>query len=261
MRYASETFDPPARELATVVSCAARITPDGEHMAEWFQQYVHYQCNRIAFDLRMIDQNCDKDVTIAEFGSVPLLLTASLASLGYSITGIDIAPDRFSRSIDDLGLKVVKRDIETEALPFPDEEFDVVLFNELFEHLRINPIFTMREVHRILTPGGRLFLSTPNLRSLAGLANFLLRNRCYSCEADPYDEFSKLENLGHMGHVREYTTREIVEFLGRIGFEVREIVYRGTFGKPWADAICRLASPLRPFVTYIGLKRLDQASK
>lgn len=127
---------------------------------------------------------------------------------------------------------MVSCDIETEKLPFHDSQFDVVLFNELFEHLRINPIFTMREVHRILKPGGLLFLSTPNLRSLAGLANFLLKNRCYSCEADPYDEFSKLEGLGHMGHVREYTTREITEFLGRIGFEVREIVFRGTFGKP-----------------------------
>jgi hypothetical protein len=99
-----------------------------------------------------------------------------------------------------------------------------------------------------------LFLSTPNLRSLAGLANFLLKNQCYSCEAVLYDEYSKLEHLGHMGHVREYTTREVVEFLTRIGFEIREIVYRGTFGKSWADAICRLASPLRPFVTYVGAR-------
>ena len=93
-----------------------------------------------------------------------------------------------------------------------------------------------------------------NLRSLAGLANFLLKNRCYSCEAEPYQEFSKLESLGHMGHVREYTTREVVEFLARIGFEVREIVYRGRFGVPWADAMCRLAAPLRPFVTYVGVR-------
>jgi SAM-dependent methyltransferase len=167
-----------------------------------------------------VDEHCDKDAAIIEFGAVPLLLTASLARLGYSITGVDIAPERFSRAINDLALEVVRCNIETERLPFHDSQFDVALFNELFEHLRINPIFTMREVHRILKPGGLLFLSTPNLRSLAGLANFLLRNRCYSCESDPYDEFSELEGLGHMGHVREYTTREITEFLGRIGFEV-----------------------------------------
>jgi 2-polyprenyl-3-methyl-5-hydroxy-6-metoxy-1,4-benzoquinol methylase len=254
MQYAVEKFDPPTQELATVVSCAERIHPDTEQMAEWFQEYVQSQNNRIIFGLKIVDEHCDKGAAIIEFGAVPLLLTASLARLGYSITGVDIAPERFSRAINDLALEVVRCNIETERLPFHDSQFDVALFNELFEHLRINPIFTMREVHRILKPGGLLFLSTPKLRSLAGLANFLLRNRCYSCESDPYDEFSELEGLGHMGHVREYTTREITEFLGRIGFEVREIVFRGTFGKPWADALCRLASPLRPFATYIGVK-------
>jgi SAM-dependent methyltransferase len=254
MRYSAEEFVPPAQELATVVSSAERITPDAEHMLRWFEQYVNSQKDRLAFDLEVIRKRCDKGAAIIEFGAVPLLLTASLTRLGYSVRSIDIAADRFSRSIKDLNLDVVSCDIETEKLPFHDSQFDVALFNELFEHLRINPIFTMREVHRILKPGGLLFLSTPNLRSLAGLANFLLKNRCYSCESDPYDEFSKLEGLGHMGHVREYTTREITEFLGRIGFEVREIVFRGTFGKPWADALCRLASSLRPFATYIGVK-------
>jgi 2-polyprenyl-3-methyl-5-hydroxy-6-metoxy-1,4-benzoquinol methylase len=161
MRYATEKFDPPTQELATVVSCAERIHPDAEQMAEWFQDYVQSQKNRIAFDLKVVDEQCEKGAAIIEFGAVPLLLTASLARLGYSVTGIDIAPDRFSDSIRNIGLKVIKCDIETEALPFHDSQFDVALFNELFEHLRINPIFTMREVNRVLKPGGLLFLSTP----------------------------------------------------------------------------------------------------
>jgi 2-polyprenyl-3-methyl-5-hydroxy-6-metoxy-1,4-benzoquinol methylase len=140
MRYATEKFDPPTQELATVVSCAERIHPDAEQMAEWFQDYVQSQKNRIAFDLKVVDEECEKGAAIIEFGAVPLLLTASLARLGYSVTGIDIAPDRFSDSIRNIGLKVIKCDIETEALPFHDSQFDVVLFNELFEHLRINPI-------------------------------------------------------------------------------------------------------------------------
>jgi SAM-dependent methyltransferase len=254
MRYATEDLVPPAQELAAVETCAAHIAPDAEQMSEWFQDYVQHQKNRIAFDLVLIHKRCGKSAAIAEFGAIPLLMTASLARDGYSVTGVDIAPERFSKAIDDLDLEVLRCDIETQVLPFHDCQFDVVLFNELFEHLRINPIFTMREVHRILKPGGVLFLSTPNLRSLAGLANFLLKNRCYSCCADPYAEFSKLEDLGHMGHVREYTTREIIEFLSRIGFEIREIVFRGTFGRHWADAFCRIASPFRPFVTYVAAK-------
>jgi hypothetical protein len=99
-----------------------------------------------------------------------------------------------------------------------------------------------------------LMLSSPNMRSLAGIGNLLIKNECYSCAPDPFEQYSRLERLGHMGHVREYTTRELASFLTRIGFEVREIVYRGTFGKAWADALCRLANPLRPLASYIAVK-------
>lgn len=254
MRHRSEAFTAPARDLDLVVECARHILADDAGLADWFPAYVRSQQRRIAFDLGLVRERCAPTATIVEFGAVPLLLTLPLARLGYPITGVDLAPERFAGTIETLGLTVLRCDIEAEPLPFPDAHVDVALFNELFEHLRINPIVTMREVHRILKPGGLLFLSTPNLRSLAGLANFLLKNRCYSCEGRPYDEYGKLETLGHMGHVREYTTREITEFLERIGFTVEEIVHRGTFDRAWADAICRVLPALRPFASYVARK-------
>lgn len=254
LRHSSEAFVATSADLETVASCARAVSPDNGRHAGWFANYVETQKRRIAFDLSLVRERCDGNAAIVEFGAVPLLLTAPLARLGYRVTGVDIAPERFGHAIEALRLDVVRADIETERLSFPDGRFDVALFNELFEHLRINPIATMREVHRILRPGGRLFLSTPNLRSLAGLANFLLKNRCYSCGARPYDEYEKLETVGHMGHVREYTTREMTEFLTRIGFEIEEIVHRGTFDIGWADTLCRALPGLRPFATYVARK-------
>lgn len=45
---------------------------------------------------------------------------------------------------------------EEEPLPFADDAVDVVVFNEVFEHLRVNPIFTFREINRVLRPQGTL---------------------------------------------------------------------------------------------------------
>jgi SAM-dependent methyltransferase len=53
-----------------------------------------------------------------------------------------------------------------ESQEFPDQAFDVVTMWEVIEHLP-DPRTTLAEVWRILRPGGRLVLSTPDAGSLA----------------------------------------------------------------------------------------------
>ena len=131
----------------------------------------------------------------------------------------------------------------------------MVIFNELFEHLRINPIFTMREIHRVLKPGGRLMLSTPSLRSLRGLANLLLKDKSFSVSANLYEAYEKLEWLGHMGHVREYTATEVTVFLDRLGFDIDALVFRGRDPNNLINRIIGVFPALKPFVTYVARRR------
>jgi SAM-dependent methyltransferase len=51
-------------------------------------------------------------------------------------------------------------------LPFGDGAFDMVFCTEVLEHLK-NPLGALREIRRILTPGGRLTLSVPNATGFA----------------------------------------------------------------------------------------------
>jgi hypothetical protein len=46
--------------------------------------------------------------------------------------------------------------------------------------------------------------------------------------ADPVQEYGKLRSIGHMGHVREYSAREVQRFLAASGFTVQSIDYRST---------------------------------
>ncbi|HJQ14801.1 MAG TPA: class I SAM-dependent methyltransferase [Anaerolineales bacterium] len=51
-----------------------------------------------------------------------------------------------------------------ESLPFRDNTFDCILLSEVVEHLEA-PQISIREAVRVLCPGGRLLVTTPNYRS------------------------------------------------------------------------------------------------
>jgi hypothetical protein len=114
----------------------------------------------------------------------------------------------------------------------------------------------MQEVFRVMKPSGRLFISTPNLRSLRGIRNFLFNNKAYSQSVSIYDEYDKLNKLGHAGHIREYTPREIIDFLEKIGFQPETIIYRGKYYRKWEQLLIRIFPNFRPFFSVILKKPL-----
>ena len=245
-------FPQPSFELLDRV--AIRVRPDDPALDQWCTDYFQQHRARFAADLRIIETHIQPHARVLEYGAVPLLLTAALAELDYQVSALDIAPQRFAASIANLGLDVRRCDVENEAVPFAEARFDAVLFNELFEHLRINPILTLREAYRVLKPGGLMLLSTPNLRSLQGIRNLLWRNQGHAVSAGVYRQYEKLETLGHMGHVREYTTREVSDFLTRIGFRVDKVIFRGGQGRGLLGLAERLVPDLRPFFSLVATK-------
>jgi SAM-dependent methyltransferase len=94
--------------------------------------------------------------------------------------------------------------IERDPFPYPDASFDLVLCCEILEHLVMDPSHMLREAHRVLKPGGHIFLSTPNVCSLDNIRN-LLRGR---------NLFHAYSGYGVYGrHNREYTPRELADLL------------------------------------------------
>jgi len=122
-------------------------------------------------------------------------------------------------------LDIKKANIETEKLPYKNNTFDFIIFNEVFEHLRINPILTLKEINRVLRPGGILLLTTPNLYAIHKILMFNL-GRSFN---DAYDEFNKLNIYGYMGHIREYSTKEVRKFLKNTNFKIETVIYRNDY--------------------------------
>ncbi len=82
---------------------------------------------------------------VLEVGAYPFFFTALLAELGHSVVAVDLDPLRSARLIGRHRLKVVACNVERLHLPFADCTFDRVLFNEILEHLRIDPLLALSE--------------------------------------------------------------------------------------------------------------------
>jgi SAM-dependent methyltransferase len=74
-------------------------------------------------------------------------------------TGVDGSPDAV-REATAKGRNVTLADVD-EPLPFEDDAFEGAILKDLLEHVR-DPVAVVREVGRILRPGGLVFASSPD---------------------------------------------------------------------------------------------------
>jgi SAM-dependent methyltransferase len=121
--------------------------------------------------------------------------------------------------------------------PWPDladGSFNAVLFGEVFEHLLNHPLGILREIHRVLRPGGTLLLTTPNPSTLVNAMRVLMDRHSMWGTQDfaraPKMRDGAIIDNGEI-HYREYRGEELREFLTLAGFQVDFRGYAG-IGSP-----------------------------
>jgi SAM-dependent methyltransferase len=85
--------------------------------------------------------------------------SAWLAEHFENYTGVDGSPEAVAAAAK-RGRRVLLGTV-MERLPFDDASFDGVVVKDLLEHVE-DPVFVVREVLRVLRPGGRVFASSPD---------------------------------------------------------------------------------------------------
>ena len=144
-------------EVSGVFDRMATYYADERGQSPWFQAQLKIVLEMIAAEKGMIlDIGCAAG---AEFE--PLL------ARGFKIVGFDYAPEmvrraeqRFRGSQD---VHLCRADAE--SLPFPDASFDHVVCLGVFEYLSTYDR-ALKEIHRVLRPGGLVIISLPTRISL-----------------------------------------------------------------------------------------------
>ncbi|HEY1011999.1 MAG TPA: class I SAM-dependent methyltransferase [Herpetosiphonaceae bacterium] len=169
---------------------------------------------------------------ILEIGTTPGTFTGILRQAGYEVAGIDLFPNDRAELWRRLEVEVKFCNLDESPIPYPDAAFDAVVFSEVIEHLAGSPLGPLREMLRVLKPGGRLVISTPN--------QFYLKSRLKTLGdvvlARPFESFGEFTRSMRLdgpqryyNHSRLYTMPELRWMLEQSGFAV----LREHFGDAW----------------------------
>lgn len=145
---------------------------------------------------------------LVDYGCGPGMFMEHLFAEGIACEGLDssresleVVEKKFRRN------PLFKGAILADQLPTPIEtaSVDTVFFLETVEHLLPDQLApTIREIYRILGPGGSVVLTTPNNEDLAKSAVF-----CPECGS----VFHRWQ------HIRAFTKSSLVELMDTFGFE------------------------------------------
>jgi glycosyltransferase involved in cell wall biosynthesis len=149
----------------------------------------------------------EKPGRVLEIGTGTGELTAEMTRLGCAVTGIEQDPQMVKISSRYCEQMVVG-DIETMDLSGL-AGYDAIVFGDVLRHVR-NQREILQKVHKLLSPGGRVLLSLPNVSNIWVRLFLLLFGR---------SDHSRIGILDDI-HLRFFTLKTIKQLANESGFNV-----------------------------------------
>ena len=195
----------------------------------------------VAPEMRILDVGCGTGV-----------VAVTAARLGATVIAADLTPELFGRACKNA--QIAKVDVEwieadVEKLPFRDTEFDAVLSQ--FAHMFApRPEVALREILRVLRPGGTIAFSTwpPELlvgRTIALGARYM---------PAPPPGVSNPVLWGDMSFIRQ----QLGDSVDNIVFDRQEILVPALSPQHFRAGVERNAGPIIKMVEVLAAKSPDQ---
>ncbi len=142
---------------------------------------------------------------------------AVIAEMGGIVSGVDVDADEIARGKANLAKAGLQADFhvgDARALPFDDAQFDVIYSADVFEHLTYDTKqAVVAELYRVLKPGGRVVIKTPNLDYLRVSINLRRLKRLLRLQS-PFIYIDHTRNNPDNEHIGLTTYRELDRIFG-----------------------------------------------
>jgi SAM-dependent methyltransferase len=162
---------------------------------------------------------------VLEIGSFLGVLCFALRKVGFQVTAQDIPEfqnnprlqERYRRA----GIECVGANLKRRHFPYPDAHFDFVIMCETLEHLNFNPLPAIKEINRVMKPGGLLYLTVPNQLSAGNRLKLLRGETIQASVGQFYEQLDLSLNMIVGLHWREYSKADLFALLEPMGFAIR----------------------------------------
>jgi len=183
-----------------------------------------------------IDRFCDIAVRlngasrVLDVGAGHGLLLAFLAELGHKCHALDVV-DQPSTHKDTYGNRIAFHlcNVEADPIPYPDESFDAVVCCQVLEHFSHSHLPAVKEMRRVLRPGGVLEVDVPNVACFRNRLRLLRGKHITYDYADHYLHATPILYKGMsyypLRHNREFAKSELEMLLREAGFERFEVTF------------------------------------
>ena len=143
--------------------------------------------------------------------------------------GLDLSGKQLTKA-QDKGIRTRVHDLDIK-LPWDDNMFDVVTASQIIEHVADTDLL-LKEIYRVLKPGGYTIISTNNLAAAHWIILFMLgKQPPTACVGD------EMYGTGKM-HRRLFTMPGLVTAIKYFGFEIEQVI--GTYYFPLPVPIARM---------------------
>jgi len=179
--------------------------------------------------IKLVQRHCSvRGKKILDCGCGTGQYVLALLALGADICGIECSEERIAESQQnhpEMTTRLLVGNIE--RMDFSDDNFDVVLLNEVLEHIA-DQARALREIRRVLRPGGLCIVFSPNrlypFETHGTTLKLGRRNLPFFIPLIPYVPI-KLGNLLFEYRARNYWPHELRQILRSHGFEIAHTGY------------------------------------